>query len=149
MTHREIVAVVGGRFGVGPWWQQSVTVGYERARGLRQVHETASGYQVGVSRTLRADLDAVWRAWNDARAREHWLPPGLTVRKATEPKSMRITWHDGSDLQVMFYGKGAGRTQVTVDHRKLSAAQVPEMKAWWNERLDALKAIVDPPALRE
>lgn len=140
MTHREIVAVVGDRFDVGPWWQQMVTVGYERARGLRGVHETTQGYQVGASKTVGVPLEALWRAWSDTRTRRRWLADDFTVRKATEPKSMRITWHDGSDVQVLFYAKGDAKSQVTVDHRKLPQPRVDEVKAFWKERLGALRA---------
>lgn len=139
MTHREIVAVVGGRYDVGPWWQQTITVGYERARGLRDVHQTTGGYQVGASKTINVPLDALWKAWSDARTRRKWLPDTFTVRKATEPKSLRITWHDGSDLQVLFYAKGDAKSQVTVDHRKLPPSLVDETKAFWQERLALLK----------
>lgn len=139
MTHREIVAVVGGTYGVGPWWQQMITVGYERARGLRDVHQTTGGYQVGGSKTVNVPLDALWKAWCDTRARRKWLPATFTVRKATEPKSLRITWHDGSDLQVLFYAKGDAKSQVTVDHRKLPPSLVDEMKTFWQERLALLK----------
>lgn len=140
MAHKEIVAVVGGDFGIGPWWQQMVTVGYERARGLRETNETTDGYQVGASKTVAVDVTDLWKAWEDARRRKRWLPDTFTVRKATAPKSMRITWNDGSDLQVLFYPKGDGKSQVTVDHRKLpDAPRVQAMRAFWKERLDTLK----------
>lgn len=118
-------------------------VGYERARGLRPVSETAQGYQVGASKTIDVPLDALWRAWNDGRTRRRWLPETFTVRKATEPRSMRITWNDGSDLQVLFYAKGDTKSQVTVDHRKLPGTQIDPMRTYWKERLAALKELVE------
>lgn len=44
MNHKEIVAYLNQKHYVGPWWQQMVTVAYEQARGLREKHETATGY---------------------------------------------------------------------------------------------------------
>jgi hypothetical protein len=49
LPHREIAEVVAGKFAVRPWWSQMVTVGYEQARGLREKHQTAKGYQVSGS----------------------------------------------------------------------------------------------------
>jgi hypothetical protein len=141
--HPEIVAVLADAHGVGPWWQQMVAVGYERARGLREKNQTPQGYQVGASRTLAAPVADVWAAWNEEAKRAKWLPDPFTVRKATENKSMRITWNDGSKLEVLFYAKGDAKSQVTIDHRGLEGAEgVEAMRAFWRERLDALKAVL-------
>jgi hypothetical protein len=144
-THREIVALLSERFDVGPWWRQMVAVGYERATGARAPHQTTSGYQVGGSRTVAVPVGRLWRAWTDARTRARWLPDAtFTVRKATEPKSLRITWGDGSDLQVNFYPKGDEKSVVQVDQRRLpDAAAVERMRAYWRERLDRMRAVVE------
>src|SRR2546426_8019727 len=65
MGHQEIVAVLSQQHGVGPWWQQMVTVTYEQARGLRAKHETPAGYQISVSRTVAASITKVYKAWQD------------------------------------------------------------------------------------
>ena len=142
MSHTEIARLLGSEFDVGPWWRQMLAVGYERARGLRAKHETASGYQVGASRTIGVPIETLWAAWHDARRRRAWLGDvDLTVRKATEQKSMRITWQDGSHVDVLFTAKGDGKALVSVDHRRLpDAARVEEMRDFWKERLSVLKA---------
>jgi uncharacterized protein YndB with AHSA1/START domain len=142
MDHKQIVAVLHDKYGVGSWWQQMVTVEYERARGLRERHETASGFSAGASRTLRVPASQLFRAWKDARARGRWLDaPGLVIRKATPDKSLRITWPDGGSVDVELYPKGEAKTQVTVQHSKLAdAAAVKRFKAYWAEALDRLKA---------
>lgn len=143
MSHKEIVAAVASE-GIGAWWQQSVTVGYERARGLRETHQSSRGFGASASRTVKAPLTALWGAWADERIREGWLPGTYVVRGTTPEKSLRITWSDGSDVQVMFTEKAADRSQVAVDHRGLaSGAEVPATKAYWKARLDALQAIVE------
>jgi hypothetical protein len=142
--HAEIVAILAQHHAVGPWWQQMVTVGYERARGLRQKNQTTAGYQVGASRTLSAALARLWAAWNDPTERGRWLPEPFTVRKATENKSMRITWNDGTRVEVLFYAKGDARSQVTIDHRGLDGADaVEQARAFWRTRLDALKTLLE------
>lgn len=141
MKHAEIVKVLADHHGVGPWWRQMLTVGYERARGLRDRHETTAGYQVGASKTINVPVETLWAAWQDARRRRPWLGNvQLTVRKATEPKSMRITWDDGSHIDVLFQVKGDAKSSVSVDHRKLpDRAHVEAMKTFWRARLGALK----------
>jgi len=42
------------------WWRQSITVGYEQARGKRAVGETAAGCQVGVQRSVAASAAETW-----------------------------------------------------------------------------------------
>ena len=143
MNHREIVAVLRDRYGVGPWWQQMVTVGYERARGLRAVHQAADGFQVSATKTIDAGLARSWDAWTDAAMRSRWLAHTFEVRKATEGKSLRISWGDGTDVQVLFSTRANGKSHVAVDHRKLQEDRVDEMKAFWRERLDALKGVVE------
>ena len=142
MDHKQIVAVLHDQHGVGPWWQQMVTVTYEQARGLREKHETTSGFQMSASRTLNVPAAKLFKAWKDARTRARWLnEPGLVVRKATPAKSLRITWVDGqSSLDVDLYPKGDAKTQVTLQHSKLAnAAAVKRQKAYWAEALTRLK----------
>lgn len=140
MAHPDIVKVLAQQ-DVGPWWRQMLTVGYERARGLREKHETPAGYQVGASRTIGVPVETLWADWNDARRRRSWLGDvELTIRKATAPKSMRITWPDGSNVDVLFYAKSPAKSMVSVDHRKLpNNDRVEEMRAFWKDRLSVLK----------
>jgi hypothetical protein len=93
MPHREIAAWLHDQQGVRPWWSQTVTVGYEQARGLRQKHERPEGYSVSRSATLPVPVEVVFNAWRDGRRRSRWLDEtGIVVRRATPSKSMRITW---------------------------------------------------------
>jgi uncharacterized protein YndB with AHSA1/START domain len=146
MTHKEIVAYLSGQHAVGPWWQQTVTVAYEQARGMRQKHEKPDGYEVSRSKTLAVPVPTAFTAWTDKRQRARWLKGAeLTIRKANEDKSLRITWSaDETHVDVNFYPKGQDRTQVTVQHRKLpDAAQGERMKAFWGEALDRLQELLE------
>ncbi len=141
LNHKEIVAFLTTAHNVGSWWRQMITVAYEQARGLRDKHEKPSGYEISRSKTIGVPISAAFKAWSDARLRSRWLGKAdLTIRKATENKSLRITWNDGgSNLEVMFYPKGADKCQVTVQHGKLPDAKAGErMKAYWGEALDRL-----------
>ncbi len=141
MTHQEIVARLSKKRGVGPWWQQMVTVTYEQARGLREKHQKPEGYEISVSRTIGAPISKAFKAWTDEKIRKQWLPANLTIRKATTNKSLRISWEDGdTSLAVAFYPKGAGKCQVVAQHSKIPDAKAAaKMKRSWAQALDRLK----------
>jgi hypothetical protein len=145
LDHKGIVAILHKEFDVGPWWGQMVTVGYEQARGLRKKHEKPDGFSISGNKTIGVPIATLYDAWADAKQRKRWLPdPNFTVRKATAKKSMRVTWVDGtSSVDVMFYAKGAAKSQVSVEHRKLSSeASATRMKAYWKQSLTKLAELL-------
>jgi uncharacterized protein YndB with AHSA1/START domain len=146
MTHQEIVACLRDQHGLGPWWQQMVTVGYEQERGLREKHEKPDGYSISASRTIAVPLADLYGAWHDKRKRGRWLSDDdFTVRKATANKSLRITWGDGTtSVEVNFVPKGEAKSQVAVQHDKLADAKAAErQKVYWREALDRLQALLE------
>ena len=140
MTHPQIVDVVHEKYAIGPWWRQMVTVGYEQARGLREKHEKPDGYQISRSKTIAAPASKLFNAWKDKKLRDLWLPETLSIHKATANKSMRATWGDGeTTVEINFYPKGEGKTQVVVQHNKLADAnQAERMKTYWAAALTRL-----------
>ncbi len=153
MDHPAIAKYLSSELQVPDWWSQMVTVGYEQARGRRQVHETARGFQITRSKTINVSAARAFKAWSDATVRRRWLPdPGLTVRKATRNKSLRITWtDDNSNLSVDLYPKGDAKIQVAVEHSGLKdARQAERMKQFWSAALSKLKTQLEDrrPATR-
>lgn len=143
MPHRDIAALVHEKHGLGKWWAQMVTVGYERARGLREKHQRPDGYSVSVSRTMGASAAAAFEAWTNARKRAKWLVEEVEIRKATPNKTVRITWKDTSSVEVRITPKGAAKAQVVVEHSKLKSATAAERtKKYWAERLGELAAVL-------
>jgi len=144
MTHREIVAVLVKTHRVGPWWQQMIAVSYEQAKGLRAKHEKPEGFQISRSKTMHAPVGDVFEAWGNARKRAQWLPASrLTIRKATENKSLRITWGDGTMIEVGLYPKGSTKTQIAVQHGKLATARAAAaQKVFWGDALDRLAQLL-------
>lgn len=141
LSHKEIAEIVHEKHGVGSWWSQMVTVGYEQLRGLRKPHETSRGWQAGVSRTINVPIARLFGAWADPAARKKWLgSKKITVRKATMNKSMRISFADETSIEVNFYAKGAGKSQVALQQNKLkSAKEVAASKKFWSSAMDKLK----------
>jgi hypothetical protein len=148
--HKEIATYMHDVCGCPPWWSQMVTVGYEQARGLRVKHQKCDGeFSASASKTLSVPVAALFAAWHDPKARSKWLPDGkgLTVRKATENKSLRITWPDGTNVDVNFFTKGDAKSQVAVEHGKLAGtADVPRVKEFWATALAKLQTLLDRAA---
>jgi uncharacterized protein YndB with AHSA1/START domain len=144
LDHKAIVAMVSLRFGLGPWWRQMVTVQYERARGIREVHQTARGFQVSVTRTIAASSTKLFDWWKRPASRRRWLGAArLTVQSATPPKRLRIGWGDGTMVEVALSMRRPGKTQVAVEHSRLvGRAAVERMRTYWKARLAALEEVV-------
>lgn len=140
-THREIAEYVHEKYHITGWWSQTVTVGYERIRGLREKGQRRDGgYEAAKSKTVPVPIRRLYRAFSDKRTRNRWLPDvQLTIRTATPDRSMRITWSDGTAVNLWFMRKGESKAAVHVQHRKLpSKKAATQMKEYWEERLGSL-----------
>ena len=140
-SHRARAEYVQQAYKVSDWWAQTVTVGYERIKGLREIGQRMSGaFEATKSKTIAASAAAVQKAFADSRQRRKWLPGiDVVVRKAVPGKSVRMTWDDGTSVEVWLTPKGAGKTATAVAHRKLkNKDDVERRKAFWAERLDTL-----------
>lgn len=148
MPHRDIAALVTKKYKIGSWWAQSVTVGYERIKGLRAIGQRRDGsYEASKSRTYDVPVDTLFAAWNSADARRRWLDGAdIKVRSATSPKSMRLGWSDGTIIAVGFTPKGKSKSAVALTHAKLPDRDTANrLKAYWSERLDALGDVLVNP----
>jgi hypothetical protein len=144
MSHRDLARHIREKYETPSWWTQTVAVGYERIRGLRARGQQRSGeWEISKSKTIAVPMAKLFAAFNDAKKRAKWLAAKLTVRTATPGKSMRITWEDGSPVDVGFYSRGESKSQVALSHRKLaSKGDADRMRAFWRERLDALASLM-------
>ena len=145
MAHRDIVALVSEKYKVDGWWSQTVTVGYERIKGLRARGQRRDGtYEASKSRTFNVPVTTLFDAWADARIRRRWLNgETVKVRRATAPKSMRLDWTDRSIIAVGFLPKGKSKSAVAVQHAKLPDRETAQsLKQYWSDRLDALSEVL-------
>jgi hypothetical protein len=145
--HGEIAKYVTEKYKIPGWWAQTVTVGYERIKGLRAVGQRRDGsFEANKSKTFAVPLAELYRAFYDARTRARWLSGvNVTVRTATREKSMRITWPDRTSVEVGFTSKGAGKSQVALAHTKLpDQDSSARLKQYWSERLNALQGVLTP-----
>jgi hypothetical protein len=148
MSHREIVALVSKKYKVESWWSQTITVGYERIKGLRARGQRRDGtYEATKSRTFKVPVTILFDAWADASTRRRWLD-GLSVkvRTATAPKSMRLDWPGPSVIAVGFAARGKSKSTVAVQHAKLPDRTTADyLKQYWSDRLDALGEVLAEP----
>lgn len=143
--HRDIAKHLHAMPGMTHWWAQTVAVGYERIRGLRDVGQSRTGaaastYTASKSRTFPVSRAALFRACRDARVRARWIPEGgVTLRKATPSKYLRLRGPDGQPVEMVFLAKAPGKSVVQVQVGGLpSRAAADAQKQLWHRRLDAL-----------
>ena len=151
--HTAIAAHLVEHHGMDGWWAQGVTIAYEQARGLRVPGQRADGtFEAGVTKQVRAPLDAVYAALVDPVLRFGWLDsalaamhPGirLEVVGETAGKSVRWRWFDDAEDDgrrvVATVSRAGDAVRVAITHTGLpDSGRVPELKELWRERLAAL-----------
>ena len=168
--HKEIVAYLEREHSAATtsWWRQSITVGYEQARGKRAVGETAyAGFQVGVQRTVAATAAEVWELITTRP--ELWLGEGASVdfaageRYRVPPEGaapavsgeirvvkpgdrLRLTWQPEdwpapATLQLTLSQAGTTKTAVQANLEKLPDADAREaMRSRWRAALERIAA---------
>ncbi|MCG8461130.1 MAG: hypothetical protein MI919_33005 [Holophagales bacterium] len=140
--HREITRHVEERFDISAWWVQSVVVGYERIVGLREIGQRREGtYDANKSKTFPVPVEVLYGAFDEDTHRRIWLPGvDWQVRTRTAPRSLRLTWPDGSHVDLWFTAKGDTKSSVQVQHRKLASKEDRALaKQAWAERFEDLK----------
>src|SRR5215212_4436595 len=81
-NHTEIARHVHETYGIDGWWAQNVTVGYERARGMRALHERPDGFSGNASKTFPVPVERLFAAFVEQDERERWLE-GIELRNRT------------------------------------------------------------------
>ncbi|MGZ8604530.1 MAG: DUF4287 domain-containing protein [Actinomycetota bacterium] len=145
--HGETVAFLMDERGVPSWWAQSITVWYQRARGMRLKHQQADGFTVYVSKTIAVPVDVLFDSFIDPRRRRKWLTDGTMSLRTSQPdRTARFSWGDGSTrVSASFDDKGPSKSTVAVAHERLPDADEAETaKLSWRMRLSDLKSSLEP-----
>ena len=149
-----------------PWWQSTVGVEYENARGMREKDGRLKGYNICVTRTINAPVEKVYAAWTSAAALDKWFGAGNKARvedggrlenadgnkgqfkRVRANKDIRIAWEDsqftpGSVADVVFTPKGE-KTGLLVTHDRIQTrAEADALRRGWGEAFDRLKKLVE------
>jgi hypothetical protein len=141
-SHRDIATYAREKFKTPGWWTQTIAVGYERIKGLRERTQMRDGaYRANKSRTFAVPLKRLYAAFGNPKVRARWLGTDFTIRTATREKYMRIAWPDRTSVLLTFTSKGRSKAQVQAEHGGLTSKdQVARVKEYWGERFDALGA---------
>ncbi len=145
-THKEIATYLMQEHEVPGWWAQSVTVLFERARGLREVGQRADGtYYAGGSKTVNVDVETLFDAFADPEIRARWLTGiELEAKTITRPKYIRFDLPDGTRVVAGMGPKGESKSNVGIEHARLPGPEArEELKAIWRQRLGDLKRMLE------
>ena len=155
-NHKEIVAYLKENYKLSGWWQQTVTVAYEKAEGRRVVGQTAeTGFQVGVQKTFPLGIDEAWALLSSRKGIACWLGKvsGLSlaegkiyetesgiegeIRVVKPGNRIRLTWHKPgmkrpATLQITLVESTSEKTSIRVHLEHLPSQKVrEEMKSRW------------------
>lgn len=162
-SHKEIARHLSDTEDISGWWAQSITVEYERARGMRDVGQVASKkFELSVQRTLPTDLDTLKSLWLEGRRRSGWISDASwrdAFTKAMRTRNETVTAmgdcvylklpvgaNERADrVQLTFSAKDKERAVVRVQHGGIASAKERDvLKADWKNMLDALQTKVVP-----
>jgi hypothetical protein len=144
-NHAEIARHVHEAYGIDGWWAQSVTVGYERARGMRALHERPDGFSMNASKTFLVPVERLFAAFVEQDERERWLEAVEFRNRSNQPhKSARFDVLPGETrLAVTFVAKGPQKAAAQLQQDRLGSAEdVARWKALWKEQLARLEAFL-------
>ncbi len=145
--HTAIARWLSKEHGVDGWWAQNVTVAYEQERGMRAPGQRADGtFSVSASKTVTVPVDELFAAFEDEASRQRWLGDfEVAIRTARPGKSITAAWEEGTTrLTIGFYAKGDGKSQVALAHERIADAhRADELKAFWRDRLEVLKQLLE------
>jgi len=152
-THKEMALwLMEERLIESGWWAQSVTLGYEFAKGRRVVGKTLdSGFQIGVQRMIPAPKEKIWSFLQSPMGKRLWTEDAMVeMRSLVEGEKMRMRWQpDGrstpTTLQISLYcpRNTTEKTQVRIHHEKLGSSNEREkMRGKWKKVLDELTKMV-------
>jgi hypothetical protein len=145
--HGAIARWIIKEHGVDNWWAQTLTVDYEQARGLRPRGGRRDGtFAASASKTVGVPVGRLFKAFLDSNARRRWLSGAVLRERTRQPgRSARFNVNDdGTRLAVGFTVKGQTKSQVALLHDRLPNARAARRaRAFWGERLAALKALLE------
>lgn len=148
--------------GVDSWYAQGITVGYERARGVRGVNQRTDGeFEVSVSKVVPGTTVSVVKALTNARQRRRLkvsdeglmraldaaagasAPKGFVVR----PDGLGRLRYKWGNTTVQFYlvPKPGSKVSVVVTNMKLASREMVEQRRLaWREMLNSLAESLSP-----
>jgi hypothetical protein len=142
MKHAEIATHLYKKLKVPGWWCQMVAVQYEKERGLRETNQRGeNNFNAGVSRVVQIPTAKLYKAWADDQVRRSWLKGDtMEITTARRNKSIRAKWNETSRVSIMFYAKGATKSQIVFDEFKIAnAEEANRRKHFWIDAITRMQ----------
>lgn len=139
-NHGQIAEWLVTEHDVDGWWAQSLTVGYEQARGMRQPGQRPDGtFDANVSRTVAVGAEEVFPHLTDDDRRAAWLDDTWHVASASAPKRLRLESTGGDRALVEVTAVSPGKVRLSVQHPRLPDPEaVGRWKDYWRAALARL-----------
>ena len=146
MNHKEIVAVVERHFS-GGWWGQMVTVGYEQARGPRELNRAATASRPAATRRLTCPSPSCSTRGTSPAVPPEWLGD-TTASSYPQGDQAQVAAHHvvrrPHQRRRQPFPQGRGKSYVSLQHTKLKdGKEVEKMKRYWGATLEKMKASLE------
>jgi hypothetical protein len=119
----------------GGWWSQMVTVEYERSRGLRQINQTSTGFNVSVHGTFDVPVSKLFTAWQKVAKKN-----GLVESTVHKNKIIRYKSEKGNPMHVAaFTPKGPRKSRIGFEVMRLpKPSEVEKQRTKWKKEIAKL-----------
>lgn len=141
MEHKAIAEMLYKKYSLSSWWSQMITVQYEQEIKGRKKHSKPQGFQISKTKTFSFSASKVFSVIQYPALRKSWLEnPDFSITKLMKNKSIRGKWIDGKTIiEFQFYTKEKAKTQLVVQHSKISTEKEAEkLKKYWERNLNLL-----------
>jgi hypothetical protein len=141
----ELISTIPGLKPLGEWNMGLLSTSYQWSRGLRERGQKAKDFEIGVSKTINVPINVLYQALLDDKIRTKWCKEKIEFTTSAKNKSARAIWSDKTTrLSIDFYDKGTGKSQIVVQHLKISDSNnAKELKEYWGKTLDGLKKLLE------
>lgn len=154
-------------YDLGGWWAQTVTVEYERVRGLREVGQRGDEFVATVQRTIRAPPEAAYAALTDPDHLSHWFTQDARADlriggryenkdgdrgeflRLDPPRRIRYTWENpehapGTMVEIWIEPKDGAKSLIRLEHSRLkNRGEFEDLKNGWGWALDSLRSYLE------
>lgn len=100
-------------------------------------------FEANKSKTFNVPVGDLFEAFVEAKVRRRWMDAEPKITTTHPNRSVRMVWEDGTAVNAWFTSRGAAKSTVQVQHRKLqSADELQKRKDFWQQRFTALGQVL-------
>lgn len=141
---REAINWVWDQVGRSPaqaWWGTTIWVEHERRLGRVQKDGRPEGYNICVTKSVKAPIDQVLQALVDSIPSEH-------VKRVREGKDVKATWQTDGSLATTEIDATvkdtAGKVAITLMHKRIDTRDEADgLRRAWQARMDEIKRTLE------